>query len=309
MEIRGSILDCVGNTPLVALDRFAPPEGGRGRVLAKLELFNPYSVKDRPALCMLREAQRRGEITPGRTTILEATSGNTGIGLAMSCAVLGYDLVLCMSEAMSDERKQVLRALGARLELTPASLHTKGAKARVLELKEELPDAYYICQHDNPDNPLSHVRGTAEELWRQTDGEIRAFVAGLGTCGTLTGVARTLLAKGADLHVAGIEPAESPYYRTGEFTAHRIPGVVPGFTPQNYDADLIDEIVDVPSDTAWETVRELGWTEGILTGISSGATAWAARELAGRDEFAGRLIVCLVADTGQRYLSTKGLFD
>ena len=308
MDIRNSILECVGNTPLVALDRFAPPVNGRGRVLGKLELLNPYSVKDRPALTMLREAQARGDITPGRTTILEATSGNTGIGLAMACAVLGYELLLCMSEAMSEERKQVLRALGARIELTPAELHTKGAKARVLELLDELPEAFYARQHDNPDNPLAHVEGTAEELWAQTDGGIAAFVAGLGTCGTLSGVARTLKPRNPSLHVVGVEPAEAPYYRTGEFRPHRIPGVVPGFTPANHDADLIDEIVDVPADAAWETVRELARSEGILCGISSGATAWAARELAARPEFADALIVCVIADTGQRYLSVDGLF-
>ncbi len=309
MDIRESLLDCVGATPLVALDRFAPPTAGRGRVLGKLELLNPYSVKDRPALVMLREAERRGDVTPGRTTILEATSGNTGIGLAMACAVMGYDLVLCMSEAMSEERRQVLRALGARIELTPKELHTKGAKARVLELLEELPQAFYIRQHDNPDNPLAHLRGTAEELWDQTDGTLAVFVAGLGTCGTLSGVARGLRAKGATVHVVGVEPAEAPYYRTGEFTAHRIPGVVPGFTPANYDAALVDEIMDVPADVAWATVRELAGAEGLLTGISSGATAWAAREIAGRPEFAGKLVVCVIADTGQRYLSTEGLFE
>lgn len=306
--IRESLLDCVGGTPLVALDRFAPPRDGRGRVLAKLELLNPYSVKDRAALWMVRAAERRGEIEPGRTTILEATSGNTGIGLAMTCAVLGYDLVLCMSEAMSEERKQVLRALGARLELTPAEQHTKGAKARVIELLDELPDAFYIAQHDNPDNPRSHVEGTALELWEQTGGDMAAFIAGLGTCGTLTGIARVFGERGTDLHVVGVEPAEAPYYRTGEFRKHRIPGVVPGFTPENYDANLIDEIVDVPADAAWQTVRDLARSEGLLVGISSGATAWAARELAGRPEFAGRNVVCIVADSGQRYLSTPGLF-
>ena len=308
MDVRDSILDCVGGTPLVALDRFAPAGPGRRRVLGKLELLNPYSVKDRPALCMLREAERRGEIRPGRTVVLEATSGNTGIGLAMAAAVLGYELVLCMSEAMSGERKQVLAALGARLELTPAHLHTRGAKARVLELLAELPDAWYARQHDNPDNRLAHVRGTAEELWEQTDGTLAAFVAGLGTCGTLTGVASVLKPRRPELVVAGVEPAEAPYYRTGAFAPHRIPGVVPGFTPALHDARLIDEIVDVPSDAAWSAVRELARTEGILVGISSGATAWAARELAARGALPEGPVVCVLADTGQRYLSTAGLF-
>jgi cysteine synthase A len=308
MQVGDSILDCVGGTPAIALDRFAPPGEGRGRVVAKLELFNPYSVKDRPALWMIREAQSRGEIMPGKTTILEATSGNTGIGLAMACAVLGYDLVLCMSEAMSDERKQVLRALGARLELTPAAQHTKGAKARVMELLQELPDAFYIRQHDNPDNPLAHFESTAAELWEQTAGRMGTFVAGLGTCGTLCGVSRWMRENGHDVHVVGVEPAEAPYYRTGEFRQHRIPGVVPGFTPENYDADLIDELFDVPADAAWETVREIARTEGLLVGISCGATAWAAKQIAARSETAGTDVVCVIADTGQRYLSTPGLF-
>ncbi len=309
MRVRSSILDCVGGTPLVALDRFAPPSEDRGRVLGKLELLNPYSVKDRPALWMLREAQQRGDIVPGESTILEATSGNTGIGLAMACAVMGYDLVLCMSEAMSAERRQALAALGARLELTPAALHTKGAKARVMELLDEIPGAFYIRQHDNPDNPLAHYESTAAELWEQTAGGLRVFVAGLGTCGTLCGVSRAMRERGANVHVVGVEPAEAPYYRTGEFRQHRIPGVVPGFTPGNYDETLIDELLDVPADAAWAAVRELARTEGLLVGISSGAVASAAREIAGRPEFAGQDVVCVIADTGQRYLSTPGLFE
>ncbi len=308
MDVRDSILECVGGTPLVALDRFAPPSGDRARVLAKMESMNPYSVKDRPALWMLREAQRRGDITPGRTTIIEATSGNTGIGLAMVSAILGYDLVLCMSEAMSEERKAILRALGARLELTPAELHTKGAKARALELLEELPDAYYIRQHDNLDNRQAHIDSTAEELWEQTGGGMDAFVAGLGTCGTLTGIATALKPRRPDLLVVGVEPAEAPYYRTGEFRQHRIPGVVPGFTPGIHDPSLVDRLVDVPADTAWQSVRDLARAEGIMAGITSGATAWAARELAGEPELAGGMVVCIVADTGERYLSTKGLW-
>ncbi len=308
MDVRDSILDCIGSTPLVALDRFAPPEDGRARVLAKMELMNPYSVKDRPALWMLREAHRRGEIEPGRTTIIEATSGNTGIGLAMVSTILGYDLVLCMSEGMSEERKAILRALGARLELTPAPLHTKGAKARALELLEELPDGYYICQHDNMDNRQAHIDTTAEELWEQTDGGMSAFVAGLGTCGTLTGVATALKPRNPDLLIVGVEPAEAPYYRTGEFVQHRIPGVVPGFTPGIYDPDLVDRVVDVPAETAWQSVRDLAHAEGIMAGITSGATAWAARELARGLDQVGGIIVCVLADTGERYLSTEGLW-
>jgi cysteine synthase A len=309
VEVHASILDCIGETPLVALDRFAPPDGGRGRVLGKLEMLNPYSVKDRAAATMILEAEKRGDIAPGKSTIIEATSGNTGIGLAMTCAARGYELVLCMSEAMSDERKKILKALGAKLELTPKIEHTRGAKARALELLREIPDSFYICQHHNTDNVLAHTRGTAEELWRQTDGEIAAFVAGLGTCGTLCGVSGTLRRKGARVHTVGIEPAEAPFYRNGHFEPHGIPGVVPGFRPENYDPELIDEIIDVPSQTAWQTVRELARREGILVGPSSGATVWAARELAGRPEFSGKPVVAVLADSGERYLTMQGLFE
>lgn len=307
-KIGSSILDCVGSTPLIALDRFAPPTAGGGRVFGKLELMNPYSVKDRPALTMLTEAESRGDITPGKTTILEATSGNTGIGLAMVCAVKGYELVLCMSEAMSDERKKMLIALGARLELTPRQLHTKGARERVRELETQIPNSYYIHQHDNPDNVGAHVTGTAEELWEQTSGLIDVFVAGLGTCGTISGVSKQLRTKKAELHVVGVEPNEAPYFQTGHFEPHRIPGVVPGFTPKLYQAELIDEIVDIPAERAWSAVRELARTEGILAGISSGATAAVARDLAQRKEFANKMIVAVLADPGERYLSVEGLF-
>lgn len=310
MQIKKSILDCVGDTPLVALDRFAGQKNDcGGRVLGKLELMNPYSVKDRPASAMIEEAERRGEIFPGKTTILEATSGNTGIGLAMTCAVKGYDLILCMSEAMSAERKKILRSLGAKVELTPKEKHTRGAKERVLELQKELHDSYYIRQHDNPDNVSAHVQGTAEELWRQTEGRIAAFVAGLGTCGTLSGVSGALRKKGADIHIVGVEPAEAPYYRTGHFEPHLIPGLVPGFTPQNYDAVLVDELIDVPGQVAYETAAELARYEGLLTGVSSGATAWAAREIACRPEFRGKLVVAVLADSGERYLSIEGFLE
>ncbi len=308
MEIRDSILDCVGKTPMVALDRYAPPAEGRARVLAKMELLNPYSVKDRPALSMIAEAERRGQIAPGKTTIIEATSGNTGIGLAMACAVRGYRLILCMSEGMTEERKSILKALGAELVLTPAEEHTAGARKKATELARDIPDSYYIKQHDNPDNRLAHIRGTAKEIWSQTEGKIAAFVAGLGTCGTLTGVAKALKPRRPDLLIVGVEPAEAPYFRTGDFKPHGIPGVVPGFTPGLYDPELVDEIVDVPAEEARGAVREIARTEGILVGISSGACAWAARQIAGRRELAGSFVVCVFADTGQRYLSVEGLW-
>ena len=308
MEIRDNILDCVGRTPIVALDRYAPPAEGRARVLAKMELLNPYSVKDRPALSMITEAERKGLIIPGKTTIIEATSGNTGIGLAMVCAVRGYRLVLCMSEGMSEERKRILKALGAELVLVPAEEHTAGARKKALELAKEIPDSYYIRQHDNPDNRLAHIRGTAEEIWSQTEGRIGAFVAGLGTCGTLTGVAKALKPRKPDLLIAGVQPAEAPYFTSGEFKPHGIPGVVPGFTPGLYDPELVDEIVDVSAEEARGAVREIARKEGILVGISSGACAWAARQIAGREELAGSFVVCVFADTGQRYLSVEGLW-
>jgi cysteine synthase A len=305
VRVRDSILDCIGGTPLVRLSRFAPE--ARATLAAKLEMLNPYSIKDRPALYMIREAEGRGEVGPG-SVVVEASSGNTAIGLAAICAIRGYRLIVCMSEIQSVERRRVLLALGAELELTPASEGTKGARRRARELCEEVPGAYYVCQHSNRDNPQAHAETTAEELWRDTDGEIDVLVAGLGTTGTVGGVARVIKERKPSFRVVGIEPEQAPVLSQGTFRPHRMMGTAPGWVPDLYDASLVDEIVLVSEEDAFEGCRRLARREGILAGITSGATAHVARELARRAEYEGKLIVCVLADTGERYLTVEGLF-
>jgi cysteine synthase A len=304
MNIRDGIADCVGNTPLVYLKR---PATGGAAVAAKLEMFNPYSIKDRPVLWMLREAERRGQVKEG-TTIIEASSGNTAIALAAFCATRGRRLVICMSEIQSIERRKILSALGAELVLTPADKGTTGARERAKQLSEEIEDSYYICQHSNPDNPKAHAETTAEELWRDTDGRIDAFVAGLGTTGTAMGVARVIKPRRPGFRMIGVEPEQAPILSRGEWAPHRMMGTAPGWVPEVYNPDLVDEIVTVSEEQAFAGCRRLAREHGILAGITSGATSHAAWLLAGRPEFEGRLIVCMVADSGERYLSVEGLY-
>jgi cysteine synthase A len=305
MNIRENLLECIGGTPLVRLSRFA--DGAGATLLAKLEMFNPYSVKDRPAYSMITEAERRGEITRN-TTIVEASSGNTAIALAFICAVKGYRCTICMSEIQSAERRQVLRALGAELILTPKEKGTMGAREKVMELVEENPNTYYICQHSNPDNIRAHARTTAEELWKDTDGEIDVLVAALGTTGTAMGVAQVIKPRRADFRVVGVEPAEAPVLSEGRFRPHRMMGTAPGWVPDLYDPSLVDEIVTVSEKEAFEACRRLARTEGILAGITSGANALAALRVARREEMAGKTIVCMVCDSGERYLSVEDLY-
>ncbi|MGA1820554.1 MAG: PLP-dependent cysteine synthase family protein [Thermoplasmatota archaeon] len=306
MNIKGGILELIGNTPMVYLDRFG--EGLPARIAAKLELFNPYSVKDRPVLAMIEGAEREGRITPD-TTIIEATSGNTGLALAFICAMKGYKLKICMSEIQSEERKQILRLFGADLELTPAELGTTGSKMRALELLEEIPDPFYIEQHGNPDNIRAHIETTAEELWRDTDGKIDIFVPALGTTGTAMGVAEVIKKRKPSFKVIGTEPHIAPMISKGIFRPHRQAGTSPGFIPKLLDRSKIDEIITVTEEQAFETCRELVRKEGLMVGITSGMNAFAARELAKLPENEGKLIVPLFADTGQRYLSVQGLYD
>ncbi|MGA1872034.1 MAG: PLP-dependent cysteine synthase family protein [Thermoplasmatota archaeon] len=306
MNIKGSILDLIGNTPMVYLDRFG--EGLDARIAAKLELFNPYSVKDRPVLSMIEAAEKEGRLDDD-ATIIEATSGNTGLALAFICAMKGYRLRICMSEIQTDERKQLLKMFGAELELTPADLGTTGSKKRALELLEEIPNSFYIEQHGNPNNTLAHIRSTAEELWRDTDGMIDIFVPALGTTGTAMGVARVIKDRRPSFKVIGTEPHIAPMISKGIFRPHRQAGTSPGFIPRLLNRDLIDEIMTVTEEQAFETCRELAAKEGLLVGITSGMNAFAARELAVRPENKGKLIVPLFADTGQRYLSVNGLYD
>lgn len=305
MDIAGDLSELIGNTPMVYLDRFGA--GLEARLAAKLELFNPFSIKDRPVQFMLEGAEREGRLNK-ETTIIEATSGNTGMALAMLCKLKGYKLILCMSEIQSEERKLLMRLLGAQLELTPAAKGTKGAKERALELNAKIDNSLYIEQHANPHNTRAHNEGTASEVWEQTQGEIDIFVAGLGTCGTLMGFAEALKPKKPELQIVGVEPEMAAMVLRGEFKPHRQAGVSPGFIPKLLDRDKLDEIITVNEEDSFATCRELVNTEGLFCGITSGMTAWAARELARRPENKGKLIVPLFADTGQRYLSVEGLY-
>jgi len=301
-----SIIDLIGNTPLLALDRIN--EGGGARVLGKCEFLNPIAIKDRPVSAMIREAERRGDIRPG-TTLIEATSGNTGMALAYIGRLKGYRVVLCMSEIQSLERRRVLKALGAELHLTPKELGTKGAKAKALELHAEIPGSFYVGQHDNPDNRLAHRQTTGPEIWEATEGEVDVFVAPLGTGGTLCGVSEALKPRKPSLRVVGVEPEEAPFISQGKFRPHRMMGTAPGFRPGSLDETLLDDIVLVSEADAFRTCRELADREGILVGISSGASVCAALRLAREARHRDELIVCMLCDSGERYLSVEGLFD
>jgi len=305
MKCASSVIDLIGDTPLLALDRV---NDGGATVLGKCEFLNPVAIKDRPALWMIREAEKRGDIGPG-TTLVEATSGNTGMALAYIGRLRGYRVVLCMSEIQSVERRRVLRALGAELILTPKELGTRGAKARAMQVAEATPGAFYVCQHDNMDNRLAHVETTGPEIWRDTDGRIDAFVAPLGTGGTLCGVSEALKPKKPGLRVVGVEPVEAPFISQGRFAPHRMMGTAPGFVPGILDRELIDDIMLVSEKEAFAMCREVARREGVLVGISSGASVHAALKLSRRPAFEGKVIVCMLCDSGERYLSVEGLFD
>lgn len=305
--IHDSILDLIGDTPLVRLRRVGADCGAT--ILAKLESLNPISVKDRPVLAMIEDAERRG-LVDKHTTIIEATSGNTGMALAYICAVKGYRLIICMNEAMSDERKQILRAFGAELVLTPPGEHTRAAKAKAMQLAAEIPNAFYVNQHGNPANTEAHVKTTAEEIWRDTEGAVDMVVAALGTTGTACGIARALKARKQGLQVIGVEPSTAAMLSKGEWEPHKLPGTSPGFVPDLYEPDLLDEIVLVDPETeAYSMCRRLAREEGILVGVSSGAAMAAALRIGGRTENAGKTTVVIFADSGQRYLSVPGLFE
>jgi cysteine synthase A len=305
MNIKNNITDLIGGTLLVYLNNFGAGLGTR--LAAKLEMFNPYSVKDRPVSYMLAGAEQEGKIDKD-TTIIEATSGNTGLALAFLCAMKGYKLIICMSEIQTEERKRLLRVFGAQLELTPASEGTEGSRKRVKELLQEIPNSYYIEQHSNPDNIKAHRETTGEELWRDTDGKIDILVAGLGTTGTLMGVAQAIKPRKPEFKTVGVEPEVAPMISKGIFKPHRQAGTSPGFVPKLLDRDLLDEIITVSENDSFETCRELARSEGILAGITSGMTAYAARKLAMLSENKGKLIVAVFADTGERYLSVDGLY-
>lgn len=300
--VYGNITEAFGNTPLVRLNRVT--EGAGATVLAKLEFYNPSSsVKDRLAIAVVNAAEASGELKPGGT-IVEATSGNTGIALAMVAAARGYRAILTMPETMSNERKMLLRAYGAELVLTPGSEGMTGAIAKSVEIAESIPGAVLARQFENPANPEIHRRTTAEEIWRDTDGAVDVFVSGVGTGGTLTGTGQVLKERKPGLKVVGVEPAESPLLNGGQAGPHKIQGIGPNFISAVLDREVYDEVIDVSSEEAVAMARRLGAEEGILGGISSGATAHAAVSLAHRPEFAGATIVVILASFGERYLST-----
>ena len=300
--VYGNITEAFGNTPLVRLNRVT--EGASATVLAKLEFYNPSSsVKDRLAIAVVDAAEASGELKPGGT-IVEATSGNTGIALAMVAAARGYKAVLAMPDTMSSERRMLLRAYGATLVLTPGAEGMTGAVNKAVEIVAEIPGAVLARQFENPANPEIHRKTTAEEIWRDTDGAVDVFVAGVGTGGTLTGTGQVLKEKKPGLRVVGVEPLESPLLNGGEAGPHKIQGIGANFVPAILDREVYDEVLDVTSQQAVDMARRLGAEEGILGGISSGATAHAAVELSKRPELAGSTIVVILASFGERYLST-----
>ena len=296
--------ELVGKTPLLELTRLEKRHGLKARLLAKLEYFNPAgSVKDRIAKAMLDDAEDRGLLRPD-SVIIEPTSGNTGIGLAAMAAARGYRVLLVMPDTMSMERRQLLKAYGAELELTPGAQGMNGAIKRAEELAKETPRSFVPGQFVNPANPAAHKAFTGPEIWDDTDGKVDIFVAGVGTGGTVTGVGQYLKEKKTAVKIVAAEPADSPVLSGGKAGPHKIQGIGAGFVPEILDTEIYDEIITVETEDAFRTGRELGKTEGVLTGISSGAALWAAIELAKRPENEGKTIVALLPDTGDRYLST-----
>lgn len=305
MNIKNSLTELIGHTPLLALRRWAKQQQLAAEIVAKVEYFNPGgSVKDRVALSMITDAEEKGLLKPG-ALIIEPTSGNTGVGLAWVASVKGYKLILTMPETMSLERRNLLKALGAQLVLTPGSEGMGGAIRKAQEIQAATPGSLILQQFENPANPLAHERTTAEEIWQDTDGQIDIFVASVGTGGTLTGTARGLKKKNPNIRIVAVEPAGSPVLSGGKAGPHKIQGIGAGFIPKILDTSLIDQIIPVTDEDAMRTSRELSATEGLLVGISSGAAAFAAREIAKDEANQGKRIVVLLPDTGERYLSTE----
>ena len=303
MKRAGSVTELIGHTPLIRLNRISDETGAE--VLGKLESFNPGgSVKDRIGLAMIDAAERDGRIAPGRTTLIEPTSGNTGVALAMVAAARGYDMVLTMPDTFSVERRALLKAYGARLVLTPGSEGMAGAVGRAAELAAELDDAFVPQQFENPANPEAHRLTTAEEIWDDTGGEVDVFVAGVGTGGTLTGVGQVLRERRPAVRIVAVEPSDSPVLSGKAAGPHRIQGIGAGFVPKVLDEKVYDEVLTVSGDDAFRAARALAHEEGLLVGISAGANVWAAGELARREGMAGKVVVTVLCDTGERYLST-----
>lgn len=307
-KIAKQLTELVGNTPLLQLNSYSKKENLNTNIIAKLEYFNPAgSVKDRIALAMIEDAEKRGVIQPG-ATIIEPTSGNTGVGLAFVSAVKGYKLILTMPETMSVERRNLVKAYGATVVLTPGSAGMKGAIAKAEELRDATPGSIILQQFENPANPATHYATTAEEIWRDTDGKIDIFVAGVGTGGTVSGIGKRLKELNPNIKIVAVEPETSAVLSGEAPGAHKIQGIGAGFIPKTFDRNAVDEIFKAPNDAAILTSRKIAASEGLLVGISSGASAYAATQLAKDPANKGKVIVALLPDTGERYLSTV-LYD
>lgn len=308
MKIAANLTDLIGNTPLLELSNYEKQKGLQARVVGKLESFNPLSsVKDRIGFALIQDAESKGKINKD-TTLIEPTSGNTGVGLAFVAAAKGYRLILTMPETMSLERRRLVAALGAELVLTEGAKGMKGAIAKAEELHGQIENSYIPGQFVNPANPETHRRTTGEEIWRDTDGTVDIFVAGIGTGGTVSGVGKALKAHNPGVKIVGVEPETSPVLTKGTSGPHKIQGIGAGFVPDTLDTKILDEVIDVSNEDAFATTKALAKSEGLLVGISSGAAIFAASQLALRPENKGRTIVALLPDTGERYLST-GIFD
>ncbi|WP_337677656.1 cysteine synthase A [Hallella sp.] len=302
--IHKNITDLIGHTPLVELSKFSALQGLDTPIIAKVEFFNPGgSVKDRVGLAMIEDAERKGTLKPG-ATIIEPTSGNTGVGLALASAVKGYKLILTMPETMSVERRNLVKAYGAQVKLTPGKDGMSGAIKAAEALRQSIPGAVILEQFENPANPRKHYETTGVEIWNDTDGKIDIFVAGVGTGGTISGIGKYLKEQNPNVKVVAVEPASSPVLNGGPSGAHKIQGIGAGFVPKTYDASVVDEVLDIAGDDAIRAGRQLAQNDGMLVGISSGAAAFAAAQLAKRPENKGKTIVALLPDTGERYLST-----
>ena len=303
-KIRKKLTELIGNTPLVELDKFSANKGLDKPVIAKVEYFNPGgSVKDRIALAMIEDAEEKGLLKPG-ATIIEPTSGNTGVGLALVAAVKGYKLILTMPETMSIERRNLVKAYGATVKLTSGKDGMKGAIKAAEELRDSIKGSVILQQFENLANPEKHYRSTGEEIWRDTDGKVDIFVAGVGTGGTVSGVGKYLKEKNPNVKIVAVEPSDSPVLSGGQSGPHKIQGIGAGFIPNTYNAAVVDEVFQVENDEAILAGRQLAQQDGLLVGISSGAAAFAAAEIAKRPENKGKTIVTLFPDTGERYLST-----
>lgn len=304
MAIAKSLTDLIGNTPLLELKKFSAEKGLETPIIAKVEFFNPGgSAKDRVALAMIEDAEKKGILQPG-ATIIEPTSGNTGVGLALASAVKGYHLILTMPETMSVERRNLVKAYGAEVQLTSGKDGMAGAIKAAESLRDSIPGAVILQQFENEANPASHYASTGPEIWAQTDGEIDIFVAGIGTGGTISGVGKYLKEKNPDVKIYGVEPSTSAVINGNPSGPHKIQGIGAGFIPKIYNSDVVDEVLAIDNDDAIRTGRELAQQEGLLVGISSGAAAFAAQLIAKRPENKGKKIVALLPDTGERYLST-----